>query len=191
MRRFKIAFKSALTCGVFVILQGSIYSCKKTVSNPAAETKVVNKIATMATSTSTVTINYTSQLNGNGSPLLFGGSNEPSQAHYASVYPQLQNAGIKFQRGTLHVDRLFATNFANITLADYQNNVNNVQESQSLGLVSTRDLAGKKDHSSINPINWRGSAYILNNKSIIIKEKQIDYTILKKRSSKYFFTLHQ
>lgn len=128
MRSFKIAFKSALTCGVFVILQGSIYSCKKTVSNRAAETKVVNKIATIATSTSTVTINYTSQLNGNGSPLLFGGSNEPSQAHYASVYPQLQNAGIKFQRGTLHVDRLFATNFANITLADYQNNVNNVQD---------------------------------------------------------------
>lgn len=125
----KIKPSHSLSC-VALMLFGVFSACsKKGNENPqtAELSKNLSTTKLQVLSTSAVTINYGSVLNSAGSPLLFGGSNEPSQAHYASVYPQLKTAGVKFQRGTIHVDRLFATHFANITLADYQNNVNGVQ----------------------------------------------------------------
>jgi hypothetical protein len=79
----------------------------------------------MAHAAGTVTINYSSVVNNSVSPLLFGGSNEPWPSQDASVYPQLQSIGVKFERGTIHVDVILPKN---ITLSDYQNNVNNVQD---------------------------------------------------------------
>src|ERR1035438_7769458 len=58
----------------------------------------------MAHAAGTVTINYSSVVNNSVSPLLFGGSNEPWPSQDASVYPQLQSIGVKFERGTIHVD---------------------------------------------------------------------------------------
>ncbi|OAS18030.1 hypothetical protein A8708_28905 [Paenibacillus oryzisoli] len=73
----------------------------------------------------TVTFNYKTATNSSGSPLLFGGSNEPSPEHNSNVYPKLKGAAFKYQRGTIHMDTLLPSN---ITLADYKNNVNNVQD---------------------------------------------------------------
>ncbi|KRE69736.1 hypothetical protein [Paenibacillus sp. Soil750] len=73
----------------------------------------------------TVTFNYTTATNSSDSPLLFGGSNEPSPEHNSNIYPKLKGAGLKYQRGTIHMDTLLPSN---ITLADYKNNVNNVQD---------------------------------------------------------------
>lgn len=74
----------------------------------------------------TITVDYGSVLNSACSPMLFGASNAPNREHQASVYPQLGPAGcnLKFQRGTIHIDRLFSANYPNITIDDYKNNVN-------------------------------------------------------------------
>jgi hypothetical protein len=53
-----------------------------------------------------VTVNYASIVNSGGTPLLFGGSNEPNPGDQASFYPQATTSGVKFQRGSIHVDQV-------------------------------------------------------------------------------------
>jgi hypothetical protein len=57
-----------------------------------------------------VTVNYANMINGNGNPLLFGGSNEPNPVDQASFYPQANAVGVKFQRGSIHVDQVVPSN---------------------------------------------------------------------------------
>lgn len=59
-----------------------------------------------------------------GSPLLFGGSNQPNRSHFADIYPKMSEVGMTFQRGTAWLDEILPRN---ITLDDYRNNVNDVQ----------------------------------------------------------------
>lgn len=58
----------------------------------------------VARAAGTVAINYSSVVNSSASPLLFGGSNEPWPTQDANAYPQFKSVGLKFQRGTIHVD---------------------------------------------------------------------------------------
>jgi len=70
-----------------------------------------------------VTVNYANNINSNGTPLIFGGSNEPNPADQASFYPQATTSGVKFQRGSIHVDQVLPQG---ITLAEFQANTNGV-----------------------------------------------------------------
>ena len=54
----------------------------------------------------TATINYADNINSHGTPLIFGGSNEPNPGDQASFYPQATTSGVKFQRGSIHVDQV-------------------------------------------------------------------------------------
>ncbi|MEW1834131.1 hypothetical protein [Microbacterium sp. NPDC079995] len=65
-------------------------------------------------------VDFRSPSNTNASPLLFGVANEPSRDHAADVYPLLQAAGIRFQRGTIHTNRLFADTHPRATLAQWR-----------------------------------------------------------------------
>ena len=70
-----------------------------------------------------VTVNYASISNTAGTPLIFGGSNEPNPEDQASFYPQATTSGVKFQRGSIHVDQVLPQG---ITLAQFQANTNGV-----------------------------------------------------------------
>jgi len=72
-----------------------------------------------------VTVNYADEVNSNGTPLLFGGSNEPNPGDQASFYPQAKTSGVKFQRGSIHVDQVLPQG---ITLAEFEANTNGVAE---------------------------------------------------------------
>ncbi|GAA2149171.1 hypothetical protein [Glycomyces algeriensis] len=76
-----------------------------------------------------VIADFTETINPHASPDLFGLSNEPSKDHAAQVYPLLQAAGIRFQRGTLHVNRLFDEPFPGATLEDWRANTGGIRES--------------------------------------------------------------
>ena len=54
----------------------------------------------------TVTLNFASPVNSTGSPLMFGASNEPNPADQATVYPMFWNSGLRFERGTIHIDQV-------------------------------------------------------------------------------------
>jgi len=54
----------------------------------------------------TATINYADNINSNGTPLIFGGSNEPNPGDQASFYPLATTSGVKFERGSIHVDQV-------------------------------------------------------------------------------------
>jgi hypothetical protein len=77
----------------------------------------------------TVVADFTGTVNPHASPDLFGVANEPSKDHAAQVYPLLQAAGIRFQRGTLHVNRLFDEPFPRATLDDWHANTDGIRES--------------------------------------------------------------
>lgn len=85
--------------------------------------------ATGGTTVESVAVNadYTQVINPSAKPSLFGVANEPSRAHQDAVYPLFQQAGVKLQRGTIHMDRLFTDKFPNMTLQDYLNNAGDVQ----------------------------------------------------------------
>jgi len=70
-----------------------------------------------------VTVNYGNNVNSNGTPLIFGGSNEPNPGDQASFYPQATTSGVKFQRGSIHVDQVLPQG---ITLAQFEANTNGV-----------------------------------------------------------------
>jgi len=70
-----------------------------------------------------VTVNYADNSNSNGTPLIFGGSNEPNPGDQASFYPQATGSGVKFQRGSIHVDQVLPQG---ITLAEFEANTNGV-----------------------------------------------------------------
>jgi hypothetical protein len=55
------------------------------------------------------TINFADNINSNGTPLIFGGSNEPNPGDQASFYPQATKSGVKFERGSIHVDQVVPT----------------------------------------------------------------------------------
>ncbi|NYF79584.1 hypothetical protein [Granulicella arctica] len=57
----------------------------------------------------TATINYADNINSNGTPLIFGGSNEPNPGDQASFYPLATASGVKFERGSIHVDQVVPT----------------------------------------------------------------------------------
>lgn len=71
-----------------------------------------------------VTVNYADETN-TGTPLIFGGSNEPNPGDQASFYPQATAAGVKFERGSIHVDEVLPQG---ITLAEFEANTNGVAE---------------------------------------------------------------
>ncbi|MDW6064345.1 cellulase family glycosylhydrolase [Streptomyces sp. FXJ1.4098] len=78
-----------------------------------------------------VTADFAQVVNPAAQPALFGLANEPSRDHQDDVYPKLQRVGVKLERGTLHVDRLFAGKFAGMTLQDYVNNVDGIQNPEN------------------------------------------------------------
>lgn len=82
-----------------------------------------------ATAIESVVVNadYTQVINPTAKPSLFGLANEPSRAHQDAVYPLFQRVGVKLQRGTIHMDRLFTDKFPNMTIQDYLSNVGEVQ----------------------------------------------------------------
>jgi len=63
------------------------------------------------------TINYADNINSNGTPLIFGGSNEPNPGDQASFYPQATTSGVKFERGSIHVDQVVPTSTVSAFLA--------------------------------------------------------------------------
>ncbi|NNN29214.1 cellulase family glycosylhydrolase [Streptomyces sp. S3(2020)] len=75
----------------------------------------------------TVTADFTQTVNPAAQPALFGLANEPSREHQDDVYPKFRKVGVKLERGTLHVDRLFVEKFPGMTLQDYVNNVDDIQ----------------------------------------------------------------
>ena len=58
----------------------------------------------------TVTVNFASAVNSSGTPLIFGASNEPNPADQATVYPTFWSSGLKFERGTIHIDQVVPSN---------------------------------------------------------------------------------
>jgi hypothetical protein len=84
---------------------------------------------TPAAPTARIAADFTGTVNPHASPDLFGLANEPSKDHAAQVYPLLQAAGIRFQRGTLHVNRLFDEPFRAATLDDWRANTGGIRES--------------------------------------------------------------
>ena len=58
----------------------------------------------------TVTVNFASAVNSSGTPLIFGASNEPNPADQATVYPMFWSSGLKFERGTIHIDQVVPSN---------------------------------------------------------------------------------
>ncbi|MEU5154138.1 hypothetical protein [Glycomyces sp. NPDC021274] len=84
-----------------------------------------------ATTSTLVVADFTGTVNPHASPDLFGLSNEPSKDHAAAVYPLLQAAGFRFQRGTLHVNRLFDEPFPDATLGDWHANAGGIRESEN------------------------------------------------------------
>lgn len=82
-------------------------------------------VATAAAAQATVTIDYSTPINSAASPYLFGGSNEPNPSDQATVYPMLNSVGVKFERGTIHLDQVLP---AGITISDYLNNTNGVAD---------------------------------------------------------------
>jgi hypothetical protein len=89
--------------------------------------------------TARIVADFTGTVNPHASPALFGLSNEPSKDHAAVVYPLLQTAGFRFQRGTLHVNRLFDEPFPGATLEDWHANTGGIRES---------------DHWDWRPLDW-------------------------------------
>jgi len=58
----------------------------------------------------TVTVNFQTAVNTAGSPLMFGASNEPNPGDLAAVYPMFWSSGLRFQRGSLHIDQVVPSN---------------------------------------------------------------------------------
>lgn len=54
----------------------------------------------------TVTVNFETAVNTTGSPLMFGASNEPNPADQSTVTPMFWSSGLKFERGTIHIDQV-------------------------------------------------------------------------------------
>jgi hypothetical protein len=75
-----------------------------------------------------VVADFAGTVNPHASPDLFGLANEPSKDHAAQVYPLLQAAGIRFQRGTLHLNRLFDGPFPAATLDDWRANAAGIRD---------------------------------------------------------------
>ncbi|MEU5157353.1 hypothetical protein [Glycomyces sp. NPDC021274] len=84
-----------------------------------------------ATPPTLVVAEFTGTVNPHASPDLFGLANEPSKDHAALVYPLLQAAGFRFQRGTLHVNRLFDEPFPTASLEDWHANTGGIRESEN------------------------------------------------------------
>ena len=84
-----------------------------------------------ATPAVNVVADLTGTLNPHADPDLFGIANEPSKDHAAQVYPLLRAAGFRFQRGTLHVNRLFEEPFPAATLDDWHANTGGIRESDN------------------------------------------------------------
>jgi hypothetical protein len=70
-----------------------------------------------------ITIDYAKEI-AVGSPLIFGGCKSPNQIHSADVFPRLKEAGITIIRNDVYFETVLPEN---ITLEDYKNNVNDVQ----------------------------------------------------------------
>jgi hypothetical protein len=71
-----------------------------------------------------VTVNY-GATGTTGTPVLFGGSNEPNPGDDASFYPQATAAGVNFERCVIHVDQVVPSG---ITLAEFEANTNGVAD---------------------------------------------------------------
>src|SRR5262249_33443064 len=88
-----------------------------------------------------------------GSPLLFGGSNQPNRSHFPDVYRQMSEVGLTFERGTAWLDEILPRN---ITLSDYQKNVNDIQ----------------------NPDRWNWDTEATQNTAWIKAAKQHGFTVM-------------
>lgn len=76
----------------------------------------------------TVHADFAHVTNPEASPNIFGIANEPSKAHARRVYPLLAESGFRFQRGTVHLNRLFDENFPDATLADWVNDTGGIRD---------------------------------------------------------------
>lgn len=80
----------------------------------------------VSAATGTLTVNFgTTTLT--GTPNVFGGCKAPQQAQQANVYPQLVDAGVTRVRGDYYFEAIIPTSLCS-SLADYKNNVNNIQD---------------------------------------------------------------
>lgn len=100
-----------------------------------------------------IVADFTGTINPHASPDLFGLSNEPNKDHAAAVYPLLQAAGIRFQRGTLHVNRLFDEPFPSATLEDWHANTGGIRESENWDWRPLQWLDHAKRHGIRTQLN--------------------------------------
>ncbi|MGP3968361.1 hypothetical protein [Streptomyces sp. 6N223] len=100
-----------------------------------------------------VTVDMAAVLNPAASPLLFGLSNEPSRDHQAAVYPQLAASGVTFQRGTLHLNRLFDTPFPALTLQEYRDGTGGVRDAGTWDWGALSWLDHAKAHGITTQLN--------------------------------------
>lgn len=91
--------------------------------------------------------------NPHASPSLFGISNEPSKDHAEQVYPLLAESGFRFQRGTIHVNRLFDERFPDATLTDWVQNTGGMRDPGSWDWRPLEWLTNAKRHGIVAQLN--------------------------------------